>query len=157
MQEACVHVLSSAVHRAWCERGCPSGFRRSGLGGGDAYFPSIWVADRIPAAFGTVGREEKSTPIIKLRWCALYLVERDRRLSAVYAGFVKDVSLNADFCGSNGHVIRPRGTVVSFRGGFRREHTAGGELVPVTSLVPCSRDTEIRMRMEMFLSTGRLP
>jgi 5-oxoprolinase (ATP-hydrolysing) subunit A len=108
--------------------------------------------------------DEEKIPIshIKLHGALYHLVERDRRLSAVYAGFVKGRFPGMRiFAAPNGYVIptaKRLGVEVWGEVFSDRAYTAGGGLVPRSQPGAVLQDIpEIRMRMEMFLSTGRLP
>lgn len=108
--------------------------------------------------------DEEKIPIshIKLHGALYHLVERDRRLSAVYAGFVKGRFPGMRiFAAPNGYVIptaRRLGVEVWGEVFSDRAYTAGGGLVPRSQPGAVLQDIpEIRIRMEMFLSTGRLP
>ncbi len=107
---------------------------------------------------------EKKIPIphIKLHGALYHVVERDRRLSDVYVGFVKERFPGMRILAS------PNGCVISTaeRLGLEawaeifsdRAYTAGGGLIPRSEPGAVLQDlTEIKMRMETFLSTGRLP
>jgi UPF0271 protein len=106
--------------------------------------------------------EKTSISHIKLHGALYHIVDRDRRLSAVYAEFVKERFPGIRiFASPNGYVIPAArrlgveawGEVFSDRG-----YTADGGLVARSEPGAVLEDIdEIRMRMQMFLSTGRLP
>ena len=108
--------------------------------------------------------DEEKIPIshIKLHGALYHVVERDRQLSAVYAGFVKKRFPGMRILASpNGCVIRTAGRLgVEIWGEIfsDRAYLAGGGLIPRSEPGAVLQDmAQIRMRMETFLSTGRLP
>ncbi len=114
-------------------------------------------------AFELLADEEK-VPIshVKLHGALYHVVERDRRLSAAYVEFVKERFPGLRILASpNGYVIpiAERLGVKAWAEIFSdRGYMAGGGLIPRSEPGAVLRDpAEIKMRMEMFLSTGRLP
>ena len=107
-------------------------------------------------------REKIPISHIKLHGALYHVVERDRRLSGVYAGFVKERFPGMRILASpNGCVIptaRRHGVEAWGEIFSDRAYTAGGDLVPRSQPGAVLQDlTEIRMRIERFLSTGGLP
>ena len=108
--------------------------------------------------------DEEKVPIshIKLHGALYHVVERDRRLSAAYVEFVKERFPGMRILASPNGCVIP----VAERLGLKawaeifsdRGYMAGGGLIPRSEPEAVLRDpAEIKMRMEMFLSTGRLP
>lgn len=107
---------------------------------------------------------EEGVPVshIKLHGALYHLVERDRRLSDVYVGFVKERFPGMRILASpNGCVISTAerlGLEVWAEVFSDRAYTAGGDLMPRSEPGAVLRDlAEIKMRMETFLATGGLP
>ena len=106
--------------------------------------------------------EKVSLSHIKLHGSLYHVVERDRRLSAAYVEFVKERFPGLRILASpNGYVIpiAERLGVKAWAEIFSdRGYMAGGGLIPRSEPDAVLRDpAEIKMRMEMFLSSGRLP
>jgi 5-oxoprolinase (ATP-hydrolysing) subunit A len=108
--------------------------------------------------------DEEKVPIshIKLHGALYHVVERDRRLSAAYVEFVKERFPGKRILASpNGYVI-PNAERLGLEAWAEifsdRAYMAGGGLIPRSEPDAVLRDlAEIKMRMEMLLSTGRLP
>jgi 5-oxoprolinase (ATP-hydrolysing) subunit A len=99
---------------------------------------------------------------VKLHGALYHVVERDPRLSGVYAGFVKKHFPGMRiFASPNGRVIpaAARLGVEAWGEIFSdRAYTAGGDLVPRSQPGAVLEDIEeIRTRMKVFLLTGRVP
>jgi UPF0271 protein len=99
---------------------------------------------------------------IKLHGALYHVVEHDKRLARSYVGFVKERFPGVRIIGSaNGAVIPAamRCGVEAWGELFSdRAYTAGGDLVPRNQPGAVLQDlAEIRMRMEMFRSSGRVP
>ena len=114
--------------------------------------------------FGTAGGREKvfRSPTSSSMGRFTMLVERDRRLSDVYVGFVKERFPGMRILASpNGCVISTAerlGLEVWAEVFSDRAYTAGGDLMPRSEPGAVLRDlAEIKMRMETFLATGGLP
>ena len=107
--------------------------------------------------------EEKiSISHIKLHGALYHVVERDRRLSEVYAEFVKERFPGMRILASpNGCVIPTAGRLGVEAWGeifSDRAYVADGGLIPRSEAgAVLGNIAEIKVRMEMFLSTGRLP
>jgi UPF0271 protein len=107
-------------------------------------------------------KEKIAISHIKLHGALYHVVERDRRLSAVYVGFVRERFPGMRILASpNGCVIPAAGRLGVEAWGeifSDRAYMAGGALIPRNEPGAVLRDiAEIRMRLEMFFSTGRLP
>ncbi|HEY5704364.1 MAG TPA: 5-oxoprolinase subunit PxpA [Terrimicrobiaceae bacterium] len=107
---------------------------------------------------------EEKIPIahIKLHGALYHVVERDQRLSAAYAGFAKEHFPGIRiFASPNGCVVpaaRRLGVEVWGEIFSDRAYTADGGLVPRGEPHALLGDlSKIKTRMEMFLSTGRVP
>jgi UPF0271 protein len=120
------------------------------------------IETQVGALVVLAGQEKTSISHVKLHGALYHVVERDPRLSGAYAGFVKRHFPGMRiFASPNGRVIAAAARLgVEALGEIfsDRAYRAGGDLLPRSQPGAVLEDVEeIRTRMKMFLSTGRLP